>query len=158
MRLTEEVTITTPEDIVYLDYLTLDPTKVDGKIVLSVKSKVFAAWAKSVSAEGVTPVRSTKWGGTYLVLDPTKVLNMHAWWFEGVGNESLIRGTPGGLVPNLGWIRHTKLAEGIEIEFEPNMSAADYEDFIPTVANALKLLYLQNVRQEILSLRMKEIL
>jgi hypothetical protein len=154
MKIIKEITTEIPEEVVYLDYLTLDPTKIEGKIVLSAKSKIFANWIKSI-ANG-PPVRSAKWGGSYYPLTPG--IPGPPYWVEGVGNENLMRPTPDGPAINLGWLRHAKLAEGIEIAFEPNFSFADYEDFMPTAIDLLTDLYMKFIRVEIMSLRLKEVL
>lgn len=158
MRLVEEVTVEVPDRITYLDYLTLDPVKVDGKIILSAKSTIFAKWIKSIMIPDTKPQKSSKWGGEYHQINYEGIRMPPETWLDGVGQDSLIKTSPHGAQINLSWLRHTGLSEGIEIAFTPLLSIADYEDFIPTAANNLRQLYLQNVRANILTLRMEEIL
>jgi|WetSurSiteA1Bulk_404760.scaffolds.fasta_scaffold118198_2 hypothetical protein len=158
MRLVEEITTDAPDRLTYFDYLTLDPEKVDGKIVLAAKSVVFGKWMKSISLPDTKPQTSTKWGGTYHCISYERLKISGDVLLDTVGTDFLIKTSPHGAQLNLAWLRHTKLSEGIEIEFTPLMSMADYEDFIPAAANALRSLYLQNVRLNAIKLRMMEIL
>lgn len=156
MRLIEEITVEVPDHVTYLDYLTLDPTAVEGKIVLKAKSPIFAKWMASLVPEGTKPSTSGKWGGSYHNIEYGRINGLGEIWMDAVGQDALIRTTPHGASINLSWLRHTKLGEGIEIAFSPTISMADYEDFLPTAAQTLKRLYLNNIRQEILTLRMRE--
>lgn len=156
MKLVETVEVQTPGEIQILDYFTMEPK--ENGIKVCVKSPVLADWIKTMVPKGSEPVRSNKWGGSYYTIDPALVKTI--WppnvMLDNVGG-SLVQTTGGTIYVNLSWLRHTKLSDGIEFTV-PIMSAADYEDTLPALSDVIRQIYIQNIRRNILSMNMKEIL
>ena len=152
MKLTETIEVVTPGEVQIIEYFTLEPCK--GGINMSAKSPLFAEWIAGLALPGETPSRSTKWGGAYHLIDPARVKLPPASFIDPIGGD-LVKIGGGGNYVNLAWLRNTKLGEGMTIKI-PIMAAADYEDIIPMMSDALRVLYVQNIRKNILTLRMKE--
>jgi hypothetical protein len=159
MKLENSISVETPGDIEYLEYLTINPT-LEG-VELSAKSKVIGTWAEMLSAkanEG-SPVHNASgiWGGRYYAFPGAMVKAIPHTVNDRVGGEMFLSsGGPGGAYLNISWIRHIDLKDGFTIKVNIP-SAADYDDFLPACEEALRTLYVNCIRKNKMTLKLKEI-
>jgi hypothetical protein len=153
MKVVEQFEVTTPDEVEFLEYLSLDP-KPD-HIVLRAKSKIFHDWFKGQVAGEKVP--SKKWSGLYYVLPPNINLATDNTFIDGVGKPLCQHhGGHGGLVYNLAWLRHTQLDKGCEIEVPGVIGMSEFEDYFNVCAERLQKLYVKHIRRSIVTLRLKE--
>ena len=155
MNLREVLEQQAPDEVVYLDYLTLDPQP--DAIVLTAKSPVFHAWMRGLAKDKT--MESDKWAGEFykVNLDNIGIAgNALGWEWNNVGG-ALTKLGPNGTLVNLSWLRATELHEGIEINFPQVTAWTDIEDYMNVAADVLKNIYLQHIRRSVLKLRLSEV-
>jgi hypothetical protein len=155
MNLREVLEQQAPDEVVYLDYLTLDPQP--DAIVLTAKSPVFHSWMKGLAKGKV--MKSDKWAGEYYKVNLDNIAlpnNALGWEWNNVGG-ALSKLGPNGTLINLSWLRSCQLDEGVEIQFSQVSAWTDIEDYMNVAADVLKNLYLQQIRRSVLKLRLSEV-
>lgn len=157
MRLIETTEHELPSEVMYLEYLVLDPK--DDHILLSAKSPLIHSFMRHHS-KGKKTEENPDWGGRYFLVPAAKI-NLPP-------DGSVTISNPGGPIfgemnhathqirTNITWLRHTALDEGMEIKIPGVVAMADFEDYLHQVADAIRNFYLQNLRKAVLSLRMGE--
>jgi hypothetical protein len=153
MNIVEQFEVSTPDDVEFLEYLTLDPQP--DHLILRAKSKIFRDWFRSlVSGEKSA---SKKWSGSYYVLPPHMNLATENTFLDGVGRSLVQPSQHGnGFTYNLSWLRHTKLDEGCVIEIPGVIGMAEFEDYFNVCAERLQKMYVKHIRRSVVTLRLKE--
>jgi hypothetical protein len=152
VKIIESFDVTTPDEVEFLEYLSLDP-KPD-HIVLSAKSTVFHDWFRSMVGSEVTT--SKKWKGKYYML-PETMLATDNTYIDGVGRGLVTTHQGhGGVTYNLSWLRHVDLGKGCEIEVPGVIGMSEFEDYFNVCADRLQKIYVKHIRRSIITLRMKE--
>jgi hypothetical protein len=157
MRLIETVEHEMPSEVMYLEYLVLDPK--EDHILLSAKSPLIGSFFKHHS-NSTREDPNGLWSGKYWRFDQRK-LNLPrdgSITFNNIGGPLFgeVNGATGGPRTNLSWMRHENLGEGMEIKIPGVCAMADFEDYLHCAADAIRNFYLQNLRKAVISMRMGE--
>jgi hypothetical protein len=154
MRLTTEITAVVPEEVEFMPLFSVELT--DEGVLLKAKSPLFANYFRTISKASKT--RKFKfWPGEYYVdLDLSRIKSSSGAFELNQWDQSLVRG---GIV-NLSWLSHVDLGseEGMTFLYPDAMSYQDMEDFFTLACEALRDIYLCNLRKAKLSVRMAEVI
>lgn len=154
MKLVETTEVETPSEVIILDYFRTTPCQ-EG-IRVEVRSPLLFEWARSLY-KGVNGTFNCKWGGKYFVMDLSNSIKMSGNFIWANPNDPIIKEQSGISVVNISWIFHMDLGEGAAFTV-PHCSAQQYEDIAPLTKEAIKNVYLWNIRKNIITTRLKEVL
>jgi len=167
MELVTEVSVKLPSELVYFDYLTMDLDRRGVRI--KAKSPTFAEWIRTSQTLSSSPQAlsarhplaqllhpATPEAGTPLFYIPLDTWSYHR--SEGIAHPNYTDYFPESDKPNLFWLFHSQLGEGMDLLWQLPISLNNWEDYFTSCCRAVQDIWAKELRRVTLSAKFKELL